>query len=122
MADFLLRVKCQLFTIGIYTVKYRNEQNNTLHRIRQCIENGHYTLKLHQKQREQERGITRAEVLYVLKSGNINHKDGSFDSKFQRDKYAIWGRTLDGRELEVIVAFDQEGCLEIITTFDLGEF
>lgn len=97
------------------------ETSHILQRVRQCLENGYFILKTHQKQRERERGITRAEVLYVLRRGNINPKRGGFDSKFQRDKYAIWGRTVDGRKLEIIVAFDPEARLQIITTYDLDE-
>ena len=75
--------------------------------IRLCVEKGYYRLKAHQKQREQERCITRAEVLYVLKNGKNNAGKGGFDTKNQRETYAICGRTIDGRMLEVIVAFDQ---------------
>jgi hypothetical protein len=88
--------------------------------IRKCIEKGRYRLKLHQKQREKQRNILRSEVLYVLKNGKENPKRGGFDVKFQRDKYAIRGRTVDRRELEVIISFNHEGLLEIITTYDLN--
>lgn len=100
-------------------MKSQNEENKILQKLRQCLEKGNFVLKAHQKQRERERNITRAEVLYVLKRGHINSERGGFDLRLQRDKYAIWGRTIDGRALEIIVAFDQEDRLEIITTYDL---
>jgi len=88
-----------------------------LYRIRRCLETGDYILRAHQKQRERERGVTRAEVLFVLKNGKINLNRCGFDTKLQREKYAIQGRTIDSRQLEIIVAFDEEGRLEIITTY-----
>lgn len=60
-------------------------------------------------------------MLYVLKRGSINSKRCGFDTKFQQYKYAVSGRTVDGRHLEVIVSFNHDGRMEIITTYDLDD-
>lgn len=85
-----------------------------LQKIRFCVETGIYILKKHQKMREKERNITRSEVLYVLKRGQLNFDHSGFNSRFQKDTYAIFGRTVDGKELEVIVSFNEQESLEII--------
>jgi hypothetical protein len=54
------------------------------------------------------------DVLHILKHGNHEKEKDSFDVKRQSWKYAIRGKTPDGIELRIIVAFT-EALLGIIT-------
>ena len=94
---------------------------NLLEVIKQCIETGRYRSCLHLEQREDERSITRREVLYVLIHGFHEKKEDDFDTYFQTWNYAIRGKTVDKKDLRVFVSFDKETMMIIITTFEVGK-
>ena len=56
--------------------------------IKKCIELGKYLSCLHLEQREEGRGITRQEVLYVLLNGFHEKKEDDFDEAYQKWHYA----------------------------------
>ncbi len=86
--------------------------------VRTCIEEGHYLDTRHAAERQGERQINRPEILYVLKNGHQEKKKDKFDEFYNAWSYAIRGRTVDRRELRVIVSFDANGML-IITAIEL---
>ena len=88
--------------------------------IKQCIESGRYLSCLHLELREEERGITRREVLNVLLTGFHEKKEDGFDEVYQKWHYAIRGKTLDARELRVFISFDETTKMIIITTYEMG--
>ena len=88
--------------------------------IKTCIEAGRYFSCLHLEQREDERNITRREVLHVLRNGFHEKKEDDFDEGYRVWHYAIRGKTLDNRDLRVFVSFDKESFMIIITTFEIG--
>ncbi len=61
--------------------------------------------------------ITLPEILYVLGHGRHEMSKDKFEERFNTWNYAIRGLTLDGDDLIVIVSFDNERGLLIITVF-----
>jgi hypothetical protein len=84
-----------------------------------CIERGTYLDTRHAFDRQNERQISRPEVLYVLKNGHHEKRKDKFDEAYHSWNYSVRGKTVDRRELRVIVSFDELGML-IITAIDLG--
>ena len=100
-------------------MKKRPEQlPNLLETIKNYVENGEYYQTLHAFDRLVERDIDLLDALHVLKNGSHERRKTSFDETFQKWKYAIRGKTLDGDELRVIVTIEKNGVL-IITAIDL---
>ncbi len=89
-----------------------------MERISSCLDTGRYLDTRHSLERQQEREITRPEVVYILRCGFHEKKKDKFDSRYQVWNYAIRGKTLDKRELRIIVSFDESNML-IITAIDL---
>lgn len=92
-----------------------------MQKIRHCIEQGHYLDTCHVGLRQKERNITRPEILYLLTHGWHEENKDKFEERFGAWNYAIRGKTIDERELRVVVSFDENiNCL-IITAIDLSE-
>lgn len=87
--------------------------------IRACIEEGRYLDTRHAQERQSERKMNRLEVLYVLKNGHHEKKKDKFDVVHQAWNYAIRGKTIDKRELRVVVSFDEPSGMLIITAIEL---
>ena len=87
--------------------------------IREHLDGGRYFDTRHGSERKLERLITRPEVLHVLRHGYHEKRKDKFESQFQAWNYAIRGKTSDGKELRVIVSFDENNML-IITAIDLN--
>ncbi len=83
-----------------------------------CIEEGHYLDTRHAIERQDERRIARPDILHVLKNGYHEKKKDKFDTFFSAWNYAVRGKTVDRKELRIIVSFDENGML-IITAIEL---
>jgi hypothetical protein len=92
--------------------------HNLLAAIRDCVESGRYLDTRHAFDRKRERQIMRPEVLFVLRRGHHEKKKDKFDEQHEAWNYAIRGKTVDRREILVVVSFDPNGLL-IITAIDL---
>lgn len=86
--------------------------------VRTCIEDGRYLDTRHATERQIERQINRPEILYVLKNGHHEKAKDKFDEAYSAWNYAVRGKTVDRRELRIIVSFDTNGML-IITAIEL---
>jgi hypothetical protein len=94
---------------------------NLLESIRNCISAGAYRDTFHVIKRKAERNITLPEIIHVLKTGRHEKSKDHFEVAFNAWNYAIRGKTIDELELRVIVSFDEERDLLIITAFYLKE-
>ncbi len=83
--------------------------------IRACIEQGRYLDTRHASERQGERGINRAEILYVLKNGYHEKKKDKFEELYLAWNYAVRGKTVDRRALRVVVSFDDASGMLLIT-------
>ena len=86
--------------------------------VHACVEDGRYLDTRHATDRQYERKVNRPEILYVLKHGYHEKKKDKFDEYYQAWNYSVRGKTVDRRELRVVVSFDPSGML-IITAIEL---
>lgn len=84
------------------------QTENLLAKIKRHIDSGNFRLSKHANKRQSEREISLPKVLYVLTHGYHEERMSLFDNVFQTWKYAIRGKTLDGVDVRVIVAFVDE--------------
>jgi hypothetical protein len=87
--------------------------------VHAAIVQGRYLYSNHALERQQQREITRPEVLQVLNGGHHEKAKDTYAEAFKAWSYAVRGKTLDGRELRIAVSFDDNGLL-IITAIDLN--
>ena len=87
----------------------------------------HLTLKANQYryvghaiQRLQQREVTYLEVKQVLRRGCHEKQKDKFKTEHGNWNYSIRGKTVDNRNLRVIVTFNEDDML-IITVIDLEE-
>ena len=86
--------------------------------VKISVESGKYLDTRHGLERQTERLITRPEVLFVLRNGHHEKKKDKWDAHYLAWNYAVRGKTLDKRELRVVISFDENGML-IITAIEL---
>jgi len=91
-----------------------------MERISKALDSGKYRDVVHAQIRQQERQITRPEYTYVLRNGFHEARKDQFMPEYNAWNYAIRGRTVDRRDLRVVVSFDEDGML-IITTIEVGK-
>lgn len=84
-----------------------------------CLDEGRYVETTHVQLRQLQRGITLNDILFVLRNGRHEKSKDVFDKAFQAWNYAIRGFNVDKKELRVIISFDDEEDLLIITVFFL---
>lgn len=90
-----------------------------MEQISECLDAGRYFDTRHASERQSERAITRPEVFYVLRHGYHEKRKDKFEANYQAWNYAVRGKTIDKRELRIIVSFDERNML-IITAIDLN--
>ena len=88
--------------------------------IREALDAGKYRDVVHAQDRQYERRITRPEYTYVLRNGFHEARKDEFKPEYNAWNYAIRGRTVDRRDLRIVVSFDEDGML-IITTIEVGK-
>jgi len=91
-----------------------------MERISKALDSGKYRDVVHAQVRQQERQITRPEYTYVLRNGFHEARKDEYRPEYNAWNYAIRGRTVDRRDLRVVVSFDEDGML-IITTIEVGK-
>jgi hypothetical protein len=96
----------------------KKKVENLLEAVRKALESGNYLDTTHAAERQGQRKITRPEMLYVLRHGHHEARKDKCEELYNEWNYAIRGRTVDRRELRIIVSFDDAGML-IITAMDV---
>lgn len=91
--------------------------DNLLEIVRECLRNGRYRDTMHAIKRQKERKIILPEIIYVLNTGRHEKGKDHFDEAFNAWNYAIRGLTLDNLDLRVIISFEEDNDLLIITAF-----
>jgi hypothetical protein len=100
--------------------KSPSKHTRLIERLRQVLDSGKYRDVVHAQERQTERQITRPEYTYVLRNGYHEARKDEFKEEHNAWNYSIRGRTVDKRDLRVVVSFDEEGML-IITTIEVGK-
>ncbi|HTB23074.1 MAG TPA: DUF4258 domain-containing protein [bacterium] len=84
--------------------------------VHAAIAAGEYVYAGHALKRLAERKVSQPEVQQVLVSGYHEKAKDAFDGHFQSWNYAIRGKTVDSRELRVVVTFD--ATMLVVTVVD----
>jgi hypothetical protein len=90
-----------------------------LKKARSCVDDGRYYDTTHAAQRKVQRQITLTHVLYVIKHGYHEKKKDQFKPEFNDWTYAIRGKTIDGKDIRIAIAFDENDML-IITVIEVS--
>jgi len=77
-----------------------------------------YVFTEHAKLRMRERGILKADVMYVLLYGFHEKTKDTFHNTNYAWSYAIRGKSEDARDIRVIVSFEAN-CLFLITVIEI---
>lgn len=99
-------------------MKRPDKVSDVIDAVHLAIRTGNYLDTRHAFERREERRIGRDEVIFVLLHGRHEKAKDVFRENWKNWAYAIRGKTLDSRELRIVVAFDPAGML-IITAIDL---
>lgn len=95
-----------------------NKISDVMKAVKEALDDGHYLDTRHATDRQSERTITRPEIVQVLRGGHREKRKDQFSERFEAWNYAIRGKTIDRRELRVVVSFDENNML-VITAIDL---
>lgn len=82
------------------------------------VKMGYLVYSSHANERMKERFIVKPEIEYILSHGHHEARKDKFSERFKSWDYSIRGRTLDGRDLRVVIAIIEPNIL-IITAIDL---
>ena len=85
-----------------------------------AIKTGRLRYSAHANQRMHLRKIIKPEVEFILKYGHHESRKDQFNAEHESWDYSISGKTLDGRKLRVVVAYEEPHVL-VITTIDLDK-
>ena len=85
--------------------------------VRRCVETGRYRETVHAQYRQAQRKIILPDILKVLLTGRHEKSRDKYDETYQAWNYAIRGQTVDDDDMRVILSFDEERDLLIITAF-----
>lgn len=92
---------------------------NILILAKECIDSNRYIPTFHAECRQLERDITLLDALHVIKNGYRELKHDQYDEYWKAWNYAIRGTTLQDETIRVIVSFDDDLKLLIITVINL---
>ena len=93
---------------------------NPLTEARKCIEEGRYTATYHAKVRQIERMVPLPDVLHAIENGRREKKRDRYDEAYKSWSYSIRGKATDKRDLRIVISFDEDTELLIITVIVLG--
>ena len=91
-----------------------------IEKVSGCIVRGDLLDSYHANLRRGERAVLRREMTYVLKHGYHEKAKDKFDEHHKAWNYSIRGKTLDGKDLRVIVSFENESML-VVTVIEVGK-
>jgi hypothetical protein len=107
--------------MGKHQKKYPPKHKDVLKEIGNCLETGRYLDTRHATKRKEERLITLPEVLHVLRQGFHEKRKDRYEEIYKAWNYSIRGKTVDKRDLRIVVSFDSETGMLIITAVDLDD-
>lgn len=87
----------------------------------QALDEGSFLDTIYSNERKIQRGITLQDIEEACRNGFHEKRKDSFNDLHNTWKYAIRGKTDCGeRTLRIIVSFEEESQMLIITAIDLG--
>lgn len=100
-------------------MKRPSKITGVLARVRECIEHGRYFDTSHATLRKFQRRVSLADVLYVLRHGYHEKQKDQYNLEHEDWTYSIRGLSIDGRDIRIIIAFDNNDML-IITVIEIA--
>lgn len=91
------------------------KHSDVLGLARARLASGRFRDSRHAGEKKQERDIDFYDVERVIKTGWREASEDRFKTEHQSWTYAIRGRTLDGVDVRIVVALDEEDYLVIVT-------
>lgn len=88
--------------------------------IQERARSGAFIILPHATFRREERQVAVAEIAFVLIHGDREPSKDEFKVEFGSWNYAMRGKTVDGRNLRIAVAFDEDEML-VVTVIPLGK-
>ena len=96
------------------------KKNNLMSSVKKRAESGDFVLMPHAVERRYQRSISIADIVYVLSNGWHESKKDDFREEFDEWNYSIRGKTVDNRQLRIVVSFDENNLL-VVTVIHLQE-
>ncbi len=87
--------------------------------VREGLSKERYRDTRHASDRKGERQIQIFHIKQAVLAGFHEKAKDEYKTEHRAWNYSIRGKTLDDRELRVIVSFDEEECLLFVTAIDL---
>lgn len=76
---------------------------------------GRFRDSRHAQERKAERDVDLYDIQKVIGTGFHEPSEDRYQQEHQSWSYAIRGRTVDGVDIRVVIAFDEEDSLVIVT-------
>ena len=95
------------------------KDSDVLGHARQCLASGKYLDTRHIDERKEQREISVLEVKDIILKGWHEKRKDEYKDEHKSWNYAIRGKTIDKRSLRIIIAFDRESGMLLITAIDL---
>lgn len=97
--------------------KRPDKHNNPLEKARKCLKSGRFYDTRHAVDQKIARSITLSEVRMIVENGYWEKRQDEYKPQYKAWNYSIRGRTLDGRDLRIIISFENQSLL-LITAID----
>ena len=91
---------------------------DVLKKVRECVEKGRYYDTSHATLRKNQRQIGLTHILYVLRHGYHEKRKDQYKPEHGDWTYAIRGKSIDGKDIRIAIAFDEDDML-IITVIEV---
>jgi predicted RNA-binding protein len=91
---------------------------DVLRKVKEHVRNGTYLLREHAIERQTKHRVNLPDVLRVLEHGRHEKEKDIFEVKNQQWKHAIRGKTINGVDLRVIVAFHEKMAIITVIRID----
>ena len=91
---------------------------DVLKKARDCVEKGRYYDTSHAALRKLQRRISLTHVLYVLQHGYHEKRKDQYNQEHRDWAYSIRGQSIDGKDIRIVIAFDEDDML-IITVIEV---
>lgn len=86
--------------------------------VKKGVEGGDFILMPHAVARRFQRDISVSDIIHVLGTGWHEKKKDQYQTEYSSWNYSIRGKTVDDRQLRIIVSFDDKDLL-VITVIHL---
>ena len=83
---------------------------------RRIVESGFIETPQHQRDRATERNVTSRDIAHCLAVGRVA-REPEWNDRHQEWRYRIEGEDIEGVELTLIAAFEDEETLVVVTVF-----